>query len=81
MELQGKVRGEQHSNPFSCRKSTEVLERVKGLKSPVIFTVSQTNESLYRLERAPHPDGHSCNAYILMTEIQQLLLAFSPFSV
>lgn len=49
----------------------------------MIFTVSQTNESSSRLERAPDPHGRSCNAYILMTELKQFLLAFShsQFSV
>lgn len=36
----GESRAEQLSEPFSCRKSTEVSDKVKGLKGPVIFPIS-----------------------------------------
>lgn len=43
----------------------------------MIFTVSQINESFYRLGRAPEPEGHSCNA--IYTNDRGPILSSRPF--
>lgn len=57
-----KLQGQGSSTPTLFHAGETLSLGEKGLKSPVIFTISQTNESFCRLERALEPELQ-CNIY------------------